>query len=195
MIGAYTHYFQKSKIFLYPLLGIRKGEDYVPTETYICWDNLYDVNRYKYIIIYNTERTLEFKLFEDKVLKFHKDLDWSCSLSKDKQLYVFDYSKHNHDFEMFVKGKYSKLSLETKNKILNYFGKVGKISSYIKSYLDPEKYHAVYAEALLVDLKTIQDVYEICTIPDIEKETLFEKIPDEISLLKENSIHLGKTNK
>lgn len=195
MIGAYTHYFQKSKIFLYPLLGIKKGEDYVPTETYICWDDLYTSENYKYICVYNSKKDIEYKLFEEKVLKYHKDLNWSTSLSDDRHAYVFDCSKYKHDYEMFVKGHYSKLSVESKNKILNYFGKVGKISSYIKSYLNPEKYHDVYAEALLVNIEIIKEVYEICSIPDIEKETLYEKIPPEISLLIDNSIHLGKRNK
>ena len=52
MTGAYMQYFQKSKIFLYPLLDIRKGEEFVPVETYIYWDGLYDESDYKYICIY-----------------------------------------------------------------------------------------------------------------------------------------------
>ena len=136
-------YFQKSKIFLYPLLGIRKGEDFVPTETYICWADLYDKESYKYICIYNTNKTLKFKLFEDKFLNNHSMLHSTISFSEDKHAYIFDYSKYKHDFDMFVDGKYSKLSVGTKSKILNYFGKVGKISNYIKSYLNPEEYHDV----------------------------------------------------
>ena len=195
MIGAYMQYFQKSKIFLYPLLGIRKGEDFVPTETYICWADLYDKESYKYICIYNTNKTLKFKLFEDKFLNNHSMLHSTISFSEDKHAYIFDYSKYKHDFDMFVDGKYSKLSVGTKSKILNYFGKVGKISNYIKSYLNPEEYHDVYAEALLVDIETIKEVHEICTIPDIDKETLNEKIPDDLALLKNNSISLEKNNK
>lgn len=192
MMDTYTQYFQKSKVFLYPLLGIKKGENFVPAETYICWDKLYDVNDYKFIIIYESERNERYKLFEDRILKKHAHLELSIDLSNNKQLCVFDYSKYKHDYEMFVLGKYSKFSINTKNKILKYFGKVGKISDYIKSFLNPEEYHEIYAETLMVSLDEIKLVHEVCSIPNIKKETLFEKIPDEIALLKDNSISLDK---
>ena len=194
MISAYTHYFQKSKIFLYPLLGISKGKDYVPTETYICWDKLYTTEDYKYICIYDAKKDKKYKLFENDVLKRLNNYESSFSLSEDRHAYIFDYSEHKHDYEMFVKGYYSKLSTNCKNKILNYFGKIGKISSYIKSYLNPEEYHDVYAEALLVNVNLIREVYEICSIPNIEKETLFEKIPEEVMMFENKLIHLEKTN-
>jgi len=194
MISAYTHYFQKSKIFLYPLLGISKGKEYVPTETYLCWDGLYTVDDCKYICIYNTKRDKKYKLFENNVLKHLSNYESSFSLHEDRHVYIFDYSEYKHDYEMFIKGMYSKLSLKSKNKILDYFGEVGKISSYIKSYLNPEKYHDVYAEALLVHVDLIKEVYEICSTPDIKKETLFEKIPNECLMFENKSIYLEKTN-
>lgn len=194
MIDAYLKYFQKSKIFLYPLLDIKKNKDYVPTETYICWDNIYTLKDYKYICIYNSKRDLKFQKFENKVLKHNKNLNWYGSISEDKQVYVFDYSEYKHDYEMFIKGSYSKISINSKNKILNYFGKIGNISSYIKSYLNPEEYHNVYAEALLVNVEIIKKVHEICTPPNLKKETLFEKKPLIISLMNNNSIYLEKTN-
>jgi len=188
------HIIFKNQKFFYILLGISKGKDYVPTETYICWDNLYTTDNYKYICIYNVKKDDKYKLFENKVLENHKNFELSFSLAEDRHGYVFDYSKYKHDYEMFTKGNYSKLSTNCKNKILNYFGKVGKISSYIRSYLNPEEYHDVYAEALLVNVDLIKEVYEICSIPDIEKETLFEKIPDEVMMFENKSIHLEKTN-
>lgn len=190
MISAYTHYFQKSKIFLYPLLGISKNESYVPTETYVCWDGLYTVDDCKYICIYNAKKDKEYKLFENNVLKRLSNFESSFSLNKDRHVYIFDYSEYKHDYSMFIKGMYSKLSLKSKDKILNYFGKVGKISSYIKSYLNPEEYHDVYAEALLVHIDLIKEVYEICSIPNIKKETLFEYISNEFLIFKNKSIHL-----
>jgi|TARA_R100000084_G_scaffold109439_1_gene76827 hypothetical protein len=192
MIGAYTQYFQKSKVFLYPLLGIKKGEEFVPVETYISWDGLYTENDYKYIVVYNCDKDLKFKLFEDRVLKSHKLLEFATEIEKDRHIYVFDYSKFNHDFDMFINGRYSKFSTPTKNKVLKYFGSVGKISEYIESFLNPLKYHEVYAEAFEISIETIKEVHEICSKPDLEKETLHEKIPAEVALLKNNSISLDK---
>jgi hypothetical protein len=188
---TYMQYFQKSKIFLYPLLGIKKGEEFVPAETYICWDNLYSQFDYKYICIYSTPKTLKFSNFERKHLLSHNLLEHHENY-KDQQIYVFDFSKYEHDFDMFMLGSYSKLSIETKNKILRYFGRVGRISGYIESYLDPKSHHETYAKALDVNLKIIEETHELCTPPNIEKETLIKKIPDEFVLLSNNSISLNK---
>ena len=38
MKKIYSDYFQKSKVFLYPLLNIKKGVRFVPLETYTTWD-------------------------------------------------------------------------------------------------------------------------------------------------------------
>tara|TARA_R110001599_G_scaffold140731_2_gene320935 strand:- start:8903 stop:9487 length:585 start_codon:yes stop_codon:yes gene_type:complete len=193
MTGAYMQYFQKSKIFLYPLLDIRKGEEFVPVETYIYWDGLYDESDYKYICIYHTERSEKFKTFDIRHLSSHPLFEHN-EKGEDKQIYVFDYSQFKHDYEMFVKGSYSKFSIETKKKILTYFGRVGRISGYIESYLDPESHHKTYAKELDVDLKLIESTYELCSPPDLIKETLIEKIPNEFALLRNNSISLNKNN-
>jgi len=180
---VYTNYFQKSKVFLYPLLGIKKGAEFIPAETYICWNDLFGVNDKKYILIYNEERTTAYLTFELNQIK-RNPFYYDSYHIEDKNIYIFDMSNKLHDFEMFLHGFYSKFSVEAKNKILNYFGNVGRISDYIRSFLSPEKYHQDYAKALNVELKLIEEVYELCTPPNIEKETLMEKIPVELSMLE-----------
>jgi len=188
---VYTEYFQKSKLFLYPLLGLKKGLEYVPADTYICWDNLYTTEDYKLICVYNNKKTVDFKNFELKYLKNHSLLDLYHSL-EDKQIYIFDMRPYKYDHMMFVSGKYSKLSIGAKNKITQYFDNNGKVSEYIESFLNPSDYHDLYAESLKVNLKIIKEVYEVCSIPDLIKETLYEKIPEEIQLLKQKPLPLKK---
>lgn len=190
---VYTEYFQKSKVFLYPLLGLKKGLEYVPADTYICWDTLYESNNYKLICVYNTEKTVDFKNFELKYLRNHSMLELYHNLG-DKQVYVFDMRPYKYDHMMVVSGKYSNMSVGAKNKIIQYFGKNGKVSEYIESFLNPSEYHDVYAKSLDVDIKLIEKVYEVCSKPDIVKETLFEKIPEEIQLLKDKSISLKQNH-
>ena len=79
--------------------------------------------------------------------------------------------------------------------MLNFFGSIGNISEYISSFLDPEPYHEKYAEALQVSVESIQDVYEVCSIPDLEKETLVTDIPLESELLKNKYIYLSNNKK
>jgi hypothetical protein len=186
---VYTEYFQKSKVFLYPLLGLRKGLEYVPADTYICWDKLFDTKDYKLICVYETEKTVDFKNFELKHLKNHSLLDFYYDFGN-KQAYVFDMKTYKHDHMMFAKGHYSKISIGTKNKILQYFGSKGKASDYIESFLNPSGFHEVYAESLGVNVELIKEVYEVCSKPDIVKETLCEKIPEDLQFLKDKFISL-----
>ena len=195
MNNVYTQYFQKSKVFLYPLLKLKKGIDFVPIETYICWDGVYSKEDFKFLCVYHCERDDKFKKFESKYLSNHKMLENIIFLSENRQLYVFDLSKYKYDFKRFVEGKYSKFSIGTKNLILNYFGTAGNISEYITSFLDPEPYHETYADALQVSVESIHDVYEVCSIPDLEKETLKAEFPLEVELLKNKYISLKNNSK
>ena len=186
---VYTEYFQKSKVFLYPLLGLKKGLEYVPADTYICCDNLYESNDYKLICVYNTVKTVDFKNFELKYLKNNSLLEFYYNLG-DRQVYIFDMRPYKYDYMMFVSGRYSKMSIGTKNRILQYFGNNGKVSEYIESFLNPSEYHDVYAKSLNVSIDLIREVYEICSKPDMLKETLSDRVPNELELL--NSLKKDK---
>ena len=48
----YKDYFQKSKIFLYPLLEIQKGIKYVPINTYMAWEGQYSFEDSMLMCIY-----------------------------------------------------------------------------------------------------------------------------------------------
>ena len=52
--GVYKKYFQKSKVFLYPLLDIPRGSKALPTETYMSWEDKYTSEDAKFICVYNT---------------------------------------------------------------------------------------------------------------------------------------------
>ena len=190
MMSVYTQYFQKSKVFLYPLLKLKKGAEFVPAETYICWEGVYNVEDYKFICVYHSEKTAKYLSFEEKYLKENKLLENVIELPGNRIVYVFDFKVYKFDFNKFVKGKFSQFSLGTKKQITNFFGTVGKLSDYIQSFLDPEDYHQSYADALEVDLKTIQDVYEVCSIPNMERETLVSDLSPEVELLKNKSLSL-----
>ena len=191
MRSVYTQYFQKSKVFLYPLLKLKRGISHVPIETYICWDGVYTIDDFKFLCVYHCERDDKFQKFESNHLINHKMLENVIELSDDKRIYIFNLYDYKYDYRRFIEGKYSKFSLGTKNLILNFFGSIGNISEYINSFLDPAPYHEDYAEALQVSVESIQDVYEVCSIPDLKKETLKTEILLESELLKNKSIYLN----
>ena len=192
--GVYTEYFQKSKVFLYPLLRIKKNVPFTPAETYICWDGVYGVEDIKFLCVYNVEINDKFKTFEaglkNNILfeEYHK-------LSDDTHLYVFDFSPFKKDFEMFVKGKYSQFSAISKDAIEDFFGKNGKIASFVTAFLFPDIYHAEYAKELNVPVSVIESVYELCNKPNMNKETLYEKLSEVVELLSDVGISLNQNEK
>ena len=85
----------------------------------------------------------------------------------------------------------SKFSVKTKDIISNFFGEVGTVSNYIQSYINPEEYHGTYADYLGVKIEAIQDVYELCSKPDLDKETLVDPEPENLQI-KNKSVSLEK---
>ena len=191
-MGIYTEYFQKSKVFLYPLLHIKKGMIHVPIETYVAWENVYDLTDYRFFCEYKTKRTAAFNKFEKEYLLEHSLFEDAVELDELRHLYIFDFSKLKSAHKRYVDGKYSQLTLETKVTIIDFFGQKGKISEYIQGFLSTVEVHDEYALFLDVDKEFIESIYEVCTPPDIEKETLINNNHLIHQLLKRSSIHLTK---
>ncbi len=193
MRGVYTEYFQKSKVFLYPLLRLKKGIDFVPAETYCFWDEIYDAMDYKFICLYKTKYTKAFATFQINHLPLLKNNMEHYDLGNE-QLIIFDMKQYRHDYDKFIEGRYSAFGIDSKIAILDYFGGQGRISSYVKSFLTPdEDLHRLYSDYFDVDLELIKDVHELCSKPDIIQETLFYSYPLKIDLHNfKNSLSLEK---
>ena len=193
MRGVYTEYFQKSKVFLYPLLRLKKGIDFVPVETYCFWDEIYDAMDYKFICLYKTKYTKAFATFQINHLPLLKNNMEHYDLGNE-QLIIFDMKQYRHDYDKFIEGRYSAFGIDSKIAILDYFGGQGRISSYVKSFLTPdEDLHRLYSDYFNVDLDLIKDVHELCSKPDIIQETLFYSYPLKIDLHNfKNSLSLEK---
>jgi hypothetical protein len=189
-MGVYTQYFQKSKVFLYPLLDIKKGATYVPRQTYIAWEDMYSIEDSMFLCVYQTPMSERFQRFIDKFILSHELFDKYIQLEDKKHLFIFNLKSRKFDFDNFIKGKYSKISLDSKIKILDFFGTNDKVENYIHSFLSPKDHHEEYAEYLGVDIESIKEVYELCTPPDIEKETLINNNWILTKVLEENSIYL-----
>jgi len=189
-MGVYTQYFQKSKVFLYPLLDIKKGATYVPRQTYIAWEDMYSIEDTMFLCVYQTPMNERFQRFIDRFIFSHELFDKYIQLEDKKHLFIFNLKSRKFDFDNFIEGKYSKISLDSKIKILDFFGSNDKVEDYIHSFLSPKDHHEEYAEYLGVDIESIKEVYELCTPPDIEKETLINNNWILTKVLEENSIYL-----
>ena len=184
--SVYTKYFQKSKVFLYPLLGIKRGVSVVPVETYVSWKGYYTSEDMKLICVYDIRKDDEYKFFEKNTLLLHNRLSDFVKIGSQAVL-TFDFSDLGDDWSHFIDGKYSKLSIKLKQKILDFFDKYSGNYAYMHSYLIPEKYFSNYSELLGVEPEMLIQVGELCTKPDMEKETLFLE-PADLGDLSENKL-------
>lgn len=176
--ALYRQYFQKSKIFVYPLLDIKRGSSVTPVQTYFAWVDKYTPEDAKYITVYQERDDLEYKNFVKNVLLKHSRL---CDYHKTDDglvVFVFDFSDIKEDWNHLIEGRYSKMNSNIKRKIRDHFDKKGGHYVYIDSYLFPEKYFTIYSELLQVDEVLLKSVGELCTKPDLEKELLHQDVQE-----------------
>lgn len=181
----YSKYFQKSRSFLYPALGIKRKESVSPSGTYISINGKIGAEDVKLICTFKKDKSEKFDKFEKQMLLsnplFEKKLEF-----KELNIYVFDFEIYEKDWFNFIMGKYSQLSSVLKRAIKSYYGETSSEYRYMDTYLYPEKYFEEYSKLLQVDVKTLIKIGELCDPCDLEKETL--KIP------VENLESLEKTN-
>jgi hypothetical protein len=176
---VYPDYIQKSRLFLYPALDIKRGVSVTPIQTYLSWKGKYEVEDCRFIVRYHMRDDQDFRLFEEvKLLGNPLFVDF-YPLDDDSGAYVFDYKEYEYDFMCVAQGKYSMLSPDYKRKIMAFFKNHASHHVYLDSYLHPQKYFRDYAEALttiaadIAPMKSLlEKVGELCSIPDLEEETL-----------------------
>lgn len=170
----YGKYFQKSRSFLYPVLGIKRTSNRAPAGTYISLDGKIGAEDMKLICTFKHDESEGFQSFENQMLTSNPLFEEKIVV-KDYNLYVFNFEPYKHDWFNFLLGKYSKLSIVVKRAIKTYYGENSAEYKYIESYLYPEKFIDVYAKLLDVSTDSLKSIGELCDPFDMEKETL--KIP------------------
>lgn len=170
-----TTYFSKSKWFLYPAI-INDGK-FVPSRTFISSPDLgITLKDYKIITLFSKENNNEFEEFSRKVLLTNPDL-LSFQELDSYFMYIFSMKNYKVDFDYFVNGKYSKLSKETKDKILSITKKNPTNVALLKIYLFP--YSSVDYFENMIDFfgensrSALLEVGELCSKPDLIKETMY----------------------
>lgn len=174
--SLYGKYFQKSRSFLYPALGIKRTSNFSPSGTYLAIDGLIEPEDMKLICTFKEDTSSGFKIFEEQMITTNPLYSQTISI-QDYNLYLFDYETYANDWYSFLLGKYSKLSAPLKRAIKTYYGEGSGEYKYIESYLFPDKYYDVYAKLLDVDVSLLRKggQGELCDPCDLEKEKL--KIP------------------
>ncbi len=180
----YGKYFQKSRSFLYPALGIKRNATYTPLGTFLSIEGIINPEDIKLVVTFIADDSEEFKTFENQML-IENPLFEEKIETEDYNIYVFNFMTYESDWFNVILGKYSKLSTVLKRAIKVYYGENSSEYKYIESYLFPEKYFETYAKLLNVDVSTLKKIGELCDPCDLDKEAL--KIPAKyLDLIKEN---------
>ena len=174
--ALYKSYFQKSKVFLYPLLGIKLGSPVVPEQTYLSWTGYITPEDIKLIAVYPKRKDQVNANFEKTVILKHTRLCDYVELSDEQNVLTFDLSDLKDDYQKLVVGQYSQMDPQIKRKILNHFDKNSGSYTYMESYLFPERYFSLYANLLGAEETLLREVGELCSKPDLEKETLIAEV-------------------
>jgi len=178
-------YFQKSKSFLYPTLGIKRTAYASPTSTYISIEGSIGAEDVKLICSFKRDDSDRYKEFESNML-FSSPLYIEKIELKDCNLYVFDLEIYSNDYFNFILGRYSKLSNILKKAIRDHYGEKSMEYSYMETYLYPDKFFAIYAKLLSVEIGILEKLGELCDPCDLDKETL--KILPENLLVVDKSL-------
>jgi hypothetical protein len=176
--ALYRSYFQKSKIFLYPLLDIKRGASVVPEQTYVSWDTAITTEDAKLIAHYPKRTDKEYLNFEKNVLLRHSRTSDFIEIDDSNLIVTFDFSDIRDVFDNFVIGKYSQIDLKVKRKIRDFFEPNSPNYVYVDSYLFPDKYFKLYADLLAAEEQLLREVGELCSKPDLEKENLTLSVSD-----------------
>ena len=176
--SIYTKYFQKSKMFLYPLLGFKRGSKIIPSETYLAWTDVIKTEDMKLVCLYHPNKSNEYEKYEKNVLLKHNRLYDIQLIDQHNKVFIFDFSDLKNDWNYFLNGTYSKINKNNKSKILYFFPEDTANFIYMKSYLFPRPFFKDYSEILNVDEEFLKNIGELCNKPDFEKETLIMKQED-----------------
>jgi len=168
----YPTYFQKSKIFLYPLLEIKIGAVLKPIEVYFEFENKFLAADRFLLCRFENKTDIESKKFENEVLMNHKRFRGFIVLKDYTKLFLFDFNDLASDYDFIFKGEYSKVSKNIKYKILNHFDKNGSNYMYMETFLFPEKFYDKYAELLDVEKGILMQTTELCDKPDLVREKI-----------------------
>jgi hypothetical protein len=179
------HYWSKSEAFLVPLTGLSKTQKY-PMDSFLYWDD-YSIDNFQLILRFKHDSREEFLKYCRKtvfpILDSQGHLIESYDF-KDETIMILDISIWGMDIEMFLRGKYSKMSKDAKDRITEYhtfFDRGPKILIEILAALEPNQKYAMLggqtaieyvAENYGLPLDQLRSVGELGGMFDKEQETL-----------------------
>lgn len=195
-----SEYWSKSEAFLLPLTGLTRTQKY-KLESYLFWEN-YSIEDYYLTIKFTYDNYDEFVDYCKRMVFPALDRSGYLVESYDfgnETVFVLNISEWAKDIEMFLIGKYSKMSRDAKDAIVEYhtfYDKGSKIMIEIQAAIEPNiKYDVLekmtpieyVAENYGLPYEELKKGGEVGGIYNKEKETLKDLKEHDNYLQKEGS--------
>lgn len=183
------NYWSKSEAFLLPLTGLSKTHKY-DLRTYLFW-NEYSIEDYYLIVKFSWANYEEFLAYCRRVVFSVLDKNGYLVETHDfvaeeggETVLILSISEWALDVEMFLKGKYSRMSRDAKDTITEFhtfYDKGPKIMIEISASLEPNAKYSMLGNLTAIeyvadnyglDLAELKKIGELGGIYDKEKETL-----------------------
>lgn len=178
-------YWSKSQAFLLPLTGLSKILVY-PVESYLFWEE-YSIENYQLILHWKWKNYDTFLTYCKRSI--FPVLDKGSCLTEvfdgeGSSVFIVDISEWALDVEMFLKGKYSKMSGDAKDTIDEYhkfYDRGSKLPPEISAAIEPNTKFKAYgdrsaieyvAENYGLDIEELTKIGELANPYDKKKETL-----------------------
>ena len=170
-------YFQKSRVFLYPILETKTKGAVTPIQTFVSWEGRFAPADRRLMCTFYLRDDVDFKNFEKGLLFGNPLFEDFKEAPNGVGIYIFNFDKFAVDWDTFLKGKYSNFKSEAKTRISNYYNNNNANSVYVDSFVNPKKYYEIYSELLRVPVNVLKGG-ELCDKPDFNKERLKMEIKD-----------------
>lgn len=168
----YSKYFQKSRTFLLPILGLRKAAVYAPLQSYLMWDGMHTLEDERLILTFQHYKEKTWDEYLLNTLMANQMFDEYHELESDVIAISFDLNCISADYRLVLEGKYGQLSKLLKAKIRDYYGYNSAEWAYIETFLYPSRYVGTYSKLLAVDEEHIKFTGQLCDLPNLDQETL-----------------------
>lgn len=170
---VYSKYFQKSRSFLFPILGLKKSAPYMPLHVYLTWEGMYGLDDKMLLVSYKKVNDLNWEKYLVETLMANQMFnDYHETDNPNIIIVSFDLKIISEDYERVLEGKYSQISKLLKKKIRDFYAYNSPEWAYMESFLFPEDYFGMYSKLLNVEEEHILHTGQLCDLPNLELETL-----------------------
>jgi hypothetical protein len=170
--NIYNYHVQKSRVFCYSILGIKKGALFTPVETHMALSGHYAFEDCRLILHYDKCDDKNFDSFSENIIMKTALYEKFIVIDKSQRLYIFDFAIYKTDWTSILNGKYSAINYSYKKRIEDYYAKDYVNKALVSKIIYPLRHFHKFAALVNVSPEIVREVGEVLDLPCRYRETL-----------------------